>query len=122
MITRSWACALLMLSSTAALPAQVDTTRLRRTLDSIADRHHGTIGYTVMDLGSGARISRRGDETFPTASLGKGGVLIAVFGLVAKGQPPPDVPLTLLKIAQVPGSGQLQFIHTRITHPGPNAL
>jgi beta-lactamase class A len=46
-----------------------DTAALRKKLDSIADAHHGIVGYSVIDLESGARINRRGDETFPTASL-----------------------------------------------------
>ena len=53
-----------------------DTARLRRTLDSIADAHHGVVGYSVIDLETGARISRRGDETFPTASLIKVAILV----------------------------------------------
>jgi beta-lactamase class A len=88
-----------------------DTAALRRTLDSIADAHHGVVGYSVIDLETGARISRRGDETFPTASLVKVGILVTVYDLVAKGQLSLDDPLTVLKIDQVPGSGVIQFLH-----------
>jgi beta-lactamase class A len=88
-----------------------DTAALRRTLDSIADGHHGVIGYSVIDLETGARISRRGDETFPTASLIKVPILVTVYDLVAKGQLSLDDPLTVLKIDQVPGSGIIQFLH-----------
>src|SRR5688572_7314009 len=58
-------------SAQAARPDgfHADTTALRRTLDSLAQAHHGTVGYTVLDVETGARISARGDETFPTASL-----------------------------------------------------
>ncbi len=80
-------------------------------LDSIADGHHGVVGYSVIDLENGARISRRGDETFPTASLIKVGILVTVFDLVAKGQLSLDDPITLLKIDQVPGSGVAQYFH-----------
>src|SRR4051812_33201565 len=62
-------------------PVTADTAALRRTLDSIADAHHGTVGYSVIDLETGARLSRRGDETFPTASLIKVGILVTVFDL-----------------------------------------
>jgi beta-lactamase class A len=89
----------------------VDTAALRRKLDSIADAHHGIVGYSVIDLESGARISRRGDETFPTASLIKVAILVTVYDLVAKGQLSLDDPLTVLKIDQVPGSGIVQFLH-----------
>jgi beta-lactamase class A len=88
-----------------------DTAALRRTLDSIADAHHGVVGYSVIDLETGARISRRGDETFPTASLIKVAILVTVYDLVAKGQLSLDDPLTVLKIDQVPGSGVAQFLH-----------
>jgi beta-lactamase class A len=65
----------------------------------------------VIDLESGQRISRRGDETFPTASLIKVAILVTVYDLVAKGQLSLDDPITMLKIDQVPGSGVLQFLH-----------
>jgi beta-lactamase class A len=92
-------------------PVHADTAGLRRKLDSIADGHHGVVGYSVIDLETGARINRRGDETFPTASLIKVSVLVTVFDLVAKGQLSLDDPLTVLKIDQVPGSGVIQFLH-----------
>src|ERR1700716_1887798 len=88
-----------------------DTAALRRKLDSIADAHHGVVGYSVIDLETGARINRRGDETFPTASLIKVSILVTVYDLVAKGQLALDDPLTVLKIDQVPGSGVIQFLH-----------
>jgi beta-lactamase class A len=88
-----------------------DTAALHKKLDSIADAHHGIVGYSVIDLESGARISRRGDETFPTASLIKVAILVTVYDLVAKGQLSLDDPLTVLKIDQVPGSGIVQFLH-----------
>jgi len=90
---------------------RADTAALRKKLDSIADAHHGVVGYSVIDLESGARISRRGDETFPTASLIKVAILVTVYDLVAKGQLSLDDPLTVLKIDQVPGSGVIQFLH-----------
>jgi beta-lactamase class A len=90
---------------------RADTAALRKKLDSIADAHHGVVGYSVIDLETGARISRRGDETFPTASLIKVAILTTVYDLVAKGQLSLDDPLTVLKIDQVPGSGVVQFLH-----------
>src|SRR5689334_22365639 len=97
--------------STRLEPVHADTAALRRKLDSIADAHHGIVGYSVIDLESGERISRRGDETIPTASLIKVAILVTVYDLVAKGQLSLDDPITLLKIDQVPGSGVLQFLH-----------
>ncbi len=99
-------------SSMGRLPiVRADTTALRRILDSIADAHHGVVGYSVIDLETGSRINRRGDETFPTASLIKVPILVTVYDLVAKGQLSLDDPLTVLKIDQVPGSGIIQFLH-----------
>ena len=94
---------------------RADTAKLHRTLDSIADAHHGVVGYTVWNLDTGERLERRGDETFPTASLIKVPILVTVFDLVEKRQLSLDDPLTVLKIDQVPGSGTLQFMHPGIT-------
>jgi beta-lactamase class A len=90
---------------------RADTASLRRALDSIADAHQGIVGYTVIDMETGARIQRRGDEKFPTASLIKVPILVTVFDLAAKNQISLDDPLTVLKIDQVPGSGVVQYLH-----------
>ena len=95
----------------APSPIRADTASLRRVLDSIADAHHGVVGYSVIDLDNDARLSRRGDETFPTASLIKVAILVTVYDLVAKGDLSLYDPLTVLKIDQVPGSGIAQFLH-----------
>ena len=92
--------------------AAVDTAALRRTLDSLAGAHHGTVGYAVLDLDGGERLSRRGDETFPTASL----IKVAdprhrVRPRRAAASSRSTIRLTVLSIDKVPGSGQLQFLH-----------
>ncbi len=92
-------------------PMRADTAALRHKLDSIADAHHGVVGYSVIDVDNNVRLSRRGDEKFPTASLIKVPVLVTVYDLVAKGQLSLDDPITLLKIDQVPGSGVAQYLH-----------
>ena len=92
-----------------------DTAALHRTLDSLAGAHRGVVGYTVHDLDTGERLERRGDETFPTASLIKVPVLVTVFDLVEQKKLSLDDPLTVLKIDKVPGSGQLQFLHDNAT-------
>jgi beta-lactamase class A len=111
------ACATGQGVSTAAPVSFVraDTTALRRTLDSLASRHRGVVGYTVHDIDTGERLERRGDETFPTASLIKVSVLVTVFDLVERKALSLDDPLTVLKIDKVPGSGQLQFLHDNAT-------
>ncbi len=95
----------------ALSPVHADTASLRRALDSIADAHHGTTGYSVIDLDSDVRLSRRGDETFSTASLIKVAILVSVYDLVSKGELSLYDPLTVLKIDQVPGSGIAQYLH-----------
>jgi beta-lactamase class A len=91
--------------------ARADTARLHRTLDSVAQAHRGIVGYAVHNLDTGERLSRRGDEKFPTASLIKVAVLVTVYDLIDKGLMSQDDPLTVAKIDKVPGSGTLQFMH-----------
>jgi len=92
-------------------PVRADTTALRHKLDSIADAHHGIVGYSIIDIDNNVRMSRRGDEKFSTASLIKVPILVTVYDLVAKGQLSLDDPITVLKIDQVPGSGIIQYLH-----------
>ncbi|MDQ2668812.1 MAG: class A beta-lactamase-related serine hydrolase [Gemmatimonadota bacterium] len=98
-----------------ARDAHADTASLHRTLDSLAGAHHGTVGYSVIDLDDGDRLSLRGDETFPTASLIKVGILVMLYDQVAKGRISLDDPVTVLRIDQVPGSGIVQFLHNGTT-------
>ena len=91
--------------------ARADTAALHRTLDGIAAAHHGVLGYSVINLDTGERLSLRGDETFPTASLIKVPSLVTLYDLAEKKELSLDDPLTVLKIDQVPGSGVLQFMH-----------
>ena len=100
-----------VLKAPALPPVRADTASLRRLLDSIADAHHGVVGYSIIDLENDARLSRRGDETFPTASLIKVAILVTVYDLVSKGELSLFDPLTVLKIDQVPGSGIAQYLH-----------
>ena len=107
-----------VLASSAPAGAQfthADTTALRRTLDAIAKAHHGVVGYSVMNLDTGERLSLRGDETFSTASLIKVPILVTLYDLAEKKQLSLDDPLTVLKIDQVPGSGVLQFMKPGMT-------
>ena len=95
--------------------ARADTASLHHILDSLAARHRGVVGYTVHNLDTGERLERRGDETFPTASLIKVAILVTVFDLVEQRRLSLDDPLTVLKIDKVPGAGQLQFLHDNAT-------
>src|SRR4051812_31592256 len=77
---------------------RADTARLHRTLDSLAGKHHGVVGYVVHNIDTGERLERRADETFPTASLIKVPVLVTVYDLAQQGMLSLDDPLTVLKI------------------------
>ncbi|HEY7394935.1 MAG TPA: serine hydrolase [Gemmatimonadaceae bacterium] len=95
--------------------ARADTAVLHRTLDGIAKAHHGILGYSVLNLDTGERLSLRGDETFSTASLIKVPILVTLYDLAEQKQLSLDDPLTVLKIDQVPGSGVLQFMRPGMT-------
>ena len=100
-------------------PVRADTTRLRRTLDSLTTAYEGAkrgvVGYAVRNLDTGERLDYRADETFPTASLIKVPILVTLFDLVGKGMIALSDPITILKIDQVPGAGQLQHLHPGVT-------
>jgi beta-lactamase class A len=115
---KRWILAGASLACGARLAAQMpkplthaDTSSLRRTLEAIAAAHHGVLGYSVLNLDTGERLSLRGDETFPTASLIKVPILVTLYDLAEQKQLSLDDPLTVIKIDQVPGSGVLQFMH-----------
>jgi len=91
--------------------ARTDTAALHRRLDSLSDAHHGVVGYSIFNLETGERLSRRGDEPFPTASLIKVPIAIALMEQVALGQLSLDDRITVLRIEKVPGAGLLQFLH-----------
>ncbi len=97
------------------LALHADTAALRRTIDSLADAHRGVVGYSITNLETGEHLERRGDETFPTASLIKVPVLVTLFDLADKKQLSLDDPVVLTDIDKVGGSGELQFLRTPLT-------
>ena len=119
---RTTASALLLAALPGCAPAQVapqpvhaDVARLKRGLDSLADAHRGTVGYSVSNLDTGEHLERRGDSTFSTASLIKVPILVTVYDLVAQKKLSLDDPISMLAIDQVQGSGTLQFMHVPAT-------
>ncbi|MDZ7631242.1 MAG: serine hydrolase [Gemmatimonadaceae bacterium] len=98
----------------AARPAaltRADTAALHRQLDALSDAHHGVVGYAVVNLDTGERLGRRADEPFPTASLIKVPIAVALMDQVALGQLSLEDRMTVLRIEKVPGAGILQFLH-----------
>jgi len=117
---KRYAALLLVAMMPACAPAQIaptpqftraDTALLHRTLDSVANAHHGVAGYTVHNIDTGERMELRGDSTFATASLIKVALLVTLFDLVDKDSLSLDDRITVLKIDKVPGSGMLQYLH-----------
>lgn len=105
------ACAQPSVAPKPAAFVHADTAALRHTLDSMASAHHGIVGYSIIDVETGDKLSLRGDEKFPTASLIKVPILVTVYDLVRRGMISLDDPISMLKIDQVPGSGVLQYLH-----------
>ncbi|HEX2211513.1 MAG TPA: serine hydrolase [Longimicrobium sp.] len=91
--------------------AQADTAALRRSIEQITRGYEGVVGVSVRNLATGQSLSIRGDETFPTASLIKVAVLVALLDEVAKGSIRLDDPITMIARDQVGGSGVLQHLH-----------
>lgn len=101
----------LIIAAPTAAGAQGNASALQRSLDSLAGGFRGVVGYSIHNLDAGTRLSLRGDEPFPTASLVKVPVLITLFELVERGMIGLDDKLTVLRIDKVGGAGQLQFLH-----------
>jgi beta-lactamase class A len=109
------ACAQPTVAPKPASFVHADTAALHHKLDSIAAAHHGIMGYSIIDLETGDRLSLRGDEKFPTASLIKVSILVTVYDLVRRGMLSLEDPISMLKIDQVPGSGVLQYLHNGLS-------
>jgi beta-lactamase class A len=114
-VALSLSISLVLAAPASAQFTHADTAALHRTLDNIAQSHHGVLGYTVHNLDTGERLSLRGDETFPTASLVKVPILVTLYDLAEQKQLSLDDPISMLKIDQVPGSGVLQFMKPGMT-------
>ena len=99
-------------SRAAAAPpgqASADTLPLRRELEALLRDYRGVAGISVRHLGTGESLSIRGGETFPTASLIKVGVLVALLDEVRKGTLRLDERVAMIARDRVGGSGVLQY-------------
>jgi len=106
------ACASGSASASAPCAVAQDTAVLRRTLEALVRDYPGVAGVSVIDLRTGERVSIRGDETFPTASLIKVAVLVALLDEVNRGTIRMDERISLLARDRVPGSGVLQYMQS----------
>ena len=91
--------------------ARADTIALRRSIDSLAAAHRGVVGYSIRNLDTGERLTLRGDETFPTASLIKVPILVTLYDLAEKKEMALGDKVIMLKHDKVPGAGFLQQLH-----------
>lgn len=98
-----------------SMPRRDAPAALRRTLDSLAAAHRGVVGYSITNLATGEHLERKGDETFPTASLIKVPILVTLFDLAEQKQLSLDDPVVLTPIDKVGGAGELQFLRTPAT-------
>lgn len=114
LLTLLLAAALHAAPASAQSRAPADTAGLRRSIETIARGYEGVVGVSVRNLATGESLSIRGGETFPTASLIKVAVLVALLDEVAKGRISLDDPLTMIARDQVGGSGVLQHLHSGV--------
>lgn len=91
--------------------AQQPFSALRPALEARIAHHHGVVGLALIDPKTGETLAIRGDETFPTASVIKLGVLTELFHRIAGGSLHLDDPLVMLAGDREPGSGILQLLH-----------
>ncbi|HLM66846.1 MAG TPA: serine hydrolase [Longimicrobium sp.] len=96
----------------ASAAAQRDMAALRRTLEGIIRPYEGTVGVSIQDLAAGETLSIRGEEKFPSASLIKVSVLVALLDEVRRGAIRLDDPITMIARDRVGGSGVLQHLHS----------
>jgi beta-lactamase class A len=94
----------------ATAPTPSDTAQLRRELERIAAGHAGIVGISVRNLATSERLSIRGAEPFPSASLIKVAVLVTLLDEVAQGRMRLDERVTLIARDRVGGSGILKHM------------
>jgi beta-lactamase class A len=104
------ACAAAPAPSRGVAPAGADTVGLRAALLREMEGFAGVVGVSVRDLRTGATVSLRGHETFPSASLIKVPVLVTLLDEVHAGRMRLDEPITLIARDRVGGAGILQHM------------
>jgi beta-lactamase class A len=92
-----------------AAAQRADWDGLEAKLEARIAEHEGTVGVVVLDPTSGASLSIRGDDRFPTASNIKVPVLLQLFHQVEAGRIRLSDPVVMLDVDRVGGSGILQF-------------
>jgi beta-lactamase class A len=83
---------------------------LRELLERIVDRHAGVTGISVRNLTTRESLSIRGDEPFPSASLIKVAILVALLDEMKEGRVALDERVSLVARDRVGGSGVLMHM------------
>lgn len=96
----------------ASAAAQADMGALRSTLEGIIRPYEGTVGISIQNLATGQTLSIRGEEKFPSASLIKVSILVALLDEVRRGTIRLDDPISMIARDQVGGSGVLRHFHS----------
>ncbi|HEX7240519.1 MAG TPA: serine hydrolase [Longimicrobiaceae bacterium] len=99
----------------AATPGRAlasDTAALRRALEGALRGYPGVAGVSVRDLRGGEQLSIRGDEPFPSASLIKVSILVALLDEVRRGTLRLDERMGMIAKDRVGGSGVLQYMES----------
>jgi beta-lactamase class A len=89
-----------------------DTARLRLELEQLAEGHEGVTGISMRNLATGASLSIRGEQTFPSASLIKVSILVALLEEVEQGRMRLDERVSMVARDRVGGSGVLKHMGT----------
>lgn len=96
----------------AAQPAAELRDKFDKRLTSIAAAVDGAVGYDIVDLTSGEHLARNQNDTFPTASAIKLGIVYELFKQAADGRIRLDESLALDRSKAVGGSGVLVHMGT----------
>lgn len=97
-------------AASASSSVVADTAGLRMVLENATSGYTGIVGVSVRNLETGQTLSIRGAETFPSASLVKVGVLVALLEEVNAGRMRMDEPITMIARDRVGGSGILKHM------------
>jgi beta-lactamase class A len=106
-----------MTSQSGAPGASLTDSEAQERLDAIAAGCSGDFGFYVRDLRTGRTISRRADESFPTASLIKVAILVELERRVQTGTLSMGQELELRDVDKVGGSSLLRHMSAGIRLP-----
>lgn len=91
-----------------APPAQISWPALEREVRALARRYPGRVGVVIRDVATGRTVRLRAGEAFPSASLAKIPVMLAVEAAVERGDVSLDDTLVVTARRRAGGSGVLK--------------